>query len=176
MSRSIPRTGCGSRRRSRQRSGHGRPRKGIWDDTEQELRQFVQERERWLTEALRKRLVDVGRETLKAEQERFRLRLKEVERAMSENTIARLEKERDRLVEDLRQLTLIAIDRQQQEDRLRNLDAELERRSSHFTELLTRLQKEQERILTAVLPQRYDLRQTARVFPVAIEIRLPEAP
>jgi hypothetical protein len=94
---------------------------------------------------------------------------------MSENTIARLEKERDRLVEDLRQLTLIAIDRQQQEDRLRNLDAELERRSSHFTELLTRLQKEQERILTAVLPQRYDLRQTARVFPVAIEIRLPEA-
>jgi hypothetical protein len=127
-----------------------------------------------LTEALKKRLADASRETKKIEQERFRLRLKEVERAMSENTIAKIRKERDRLIEDLRQLTLIEIDRQQQEDRLRDLDAELERRSGHFSDLLARLQKEQDRILNAVLPLRYDLRQTARVFPVAIEIRFPE--
>ena len=55
---------------------------------------------------------------------------------MSENTIAKLEKERDHLIADLRQLTLIDIDRRVQEDRLRDLEAELQRRSSHFNELL----------------------------------------
>ena len=128
-----------------------------------------------LTEALKKRLEDVGRDAIKAEQERFRLRLKEVERAMSENTIAKLEKERGRLIADLRQLTLIDIDRRAQEDRLRDLDAELQRRSSHFQELLTRLKAEQDRVLSLVLPKRYQLRQSAQVFPVAVEIRLPES-
>ena len=126
---------------------------------------FVQSRAASLTEALKKRLEDVGGDAIKAEQERFRLRLKEVERAMSENTIAKLEKERDRLIADMRQLTLIDIDRRVQEDRLRDLEAELQRRSSHFNELLARLKAEQDRILSLVLPKRYQLRQSAQVFP-----------
>ena len=65
---------------------------------------------------------------------------------MSENTIAKLEKERDRLIEDMRQLSLIDIDRRAQEDRLRDLDAELQRRSTHFNELLTRLKSEQDEL------------------------------
>jgi hypothetical protein len=144
-----------------------------WEDAEPELRRFVRSREASLTEALKKRLEAVGVDAIKAEQERFRLRLKEVERAMSENTIAKLEKERDRLIADMRQLTLIDIDRRVQEDRLRDLEAELQRRSSHFNELLTRLKAEQDRILSLVLPKRYQLRQSAQVFPVAVEIRLP---
>jgi len=106
----------------------------------------------------------VGRDAIRTEQERFRLRLKEVERAMSENTISKLEKERDRLVADMRQLTLIDIDRRVQEDRLRDLEAELERRSNHFHELLARLKSEQDRLLSLVLPKRYQLRQSAQVF------------
>ena len=145
----------------------------IWEDAEPDLRTFVQSRAASLTEALKKRLEDVGRDAIKSEHERFRLRLKEVERAMSENTIAKLEKERDRLIADLRQLTLIDIDRRAQEDRLRDLDAELQRRSSHFKELLSRLRAEQDRVLSLVLPKRYQLRQFAQVFPVAVEIRLP---
>lgn len=147
----------------------------IWEDVEPDLRIFVNSRATSLTETLKTRLEDVGRDAIKAEQERFRLRLKEVERAMSENTIAKLEKERDRLVADLRQLTLIDIDRRVQEDRLRDLDAELQRRSSHFQELLIRLKAEQDRVLSLVLPKRYQLRQSAQVFPVAVEIRLPES-
>ena len=145
----------------------------IWEDAEPDLRTFVQSRAASLTEALKKRLEDAGEIAIKAEQERFRLRLKEVQRAMSENTIAKLEKERDRLVEDMRQLSLIDIDRRVQEDRLRDLEAELQRRSSHFNELLTRLKAEQDRVLSLVLPKRYQLRQSAQVFPVAVEIRLP---
>jgi superfamily II DNA or RNA helicase len=147
----------------------------VWEDAEPDLRTFVQSRATLLTEALKKRLEYVGRDAIKAEQERFRLRLKEVERAMSENTIAKLEKERNRLIEDLRQLTLIEIDRRVQEDRLRDLEAELQRRSSHFMELLTLLKAEQERVLSLVLPKRYQLRQSAQVFPVAVEIRFSES-
>jgi hypothetical protein len=147
----------------------------IWEDAEPDLRKFVQSRAASLTEALKKRIEDVGQDAIKAEQERFRLRLKEVQRAMSENTIAKLEKERDRLIEDMRQLSLIDIDRRVQEDRLRDLEAELQRRSSHFNELLARLKAEQDRVLSLVLPKRYQLRQSAQVFPVAVEIRLPES-
>jgi hypothetical protein len=128
-----------------------------------------------LTEALKSRLEYVGRDATKAEQDRFRLRLKEVERAMSENTIAKLEKERDRLIDDLRQLTLIEIDRRAQEDRLQDLEAELQRRSSHFMGLLSRLKTEQDRTLSHVLPKRYQLRHSAQVFPVAVEVRLPRS-
>jgi superfamily II DNA or RNA helicase len=147
----------------------------VWEDAEPDLRKFVQSRATSLTQALKQRLEDVGQDAIKGEQERFRVRLKEVQRAMSENTIAKLEKERDRLIEDMRQLSLIDIDRRVQEDRLRDLEAELQRRSSHFNELLVRLKAEQDRVLSLVLPKRYQLRQSAQVFPVAVEIRLPES-
>ena len=145
----------------------------IWEDAEPDLRTFVQSRASTLTAALKERLEAVHADAIKAEQERFKLRLKEVERAMSENTIAKLEKERDRLIEDMRQLSLLDIERRAQEDRLRDLETELQRRSSHFYDLLTRLKVEQDRVLSLVLPKRYQLRQSAQVFPVAVEIRLP---
>jgi hypothetical protein len=146
----------------------------IWEDIEPDLRQFVQNCATQVTEALRNRLKESGKAAIEQEKDRFRLRLKEVERAMSENTVAKLQKERDDLVADMRQLTLIDIDRRAQEDRLRDLDAELLRRSYHFKELLDRLKAEQERVIANVLPMRYQLRQNAQVFPVAIEITLPE--
>lgn len=146
----------------------------LWEDVEPQLRQFVQVCSVNLTDALRSHLQDAGKAAIETEKERFRLRLREVERAMSENTVAKLTKERNELVEDMRQLSLIDIDRREQEDRLRNLEAELLRRSVHFEELLARLKTEQERVITNVLPLRYELRQNAQVFPVAVEIRFPE--
>ncbi|MBS1830479.1 MAG: DNA helicase [Acidobacteria bacterium] len=145
----------------------------LWEDIEPDLRQFVQDCAGKLTEALRDRLKETGKTAIDEEKDRFRLRLREVEKAMSENTISKLEKERADLIADMRQLSLIDIDRRAQEDRLRDLDAELQRRSSHFKELLDRLKAEQERVISNVLPKRYQLRQAAQVFPVAIEIRLP---
>jgi hypothetical protein len=147
----------------------------LWVDVAADLQSFVRARAVVLTDALTKRLGSVGRDAIKEEREHFRIRFKEVERAMSENTVAKLERERDQLVGALRQLTLIDIDRSAQQDRLRDLDAELQRRSSHFTDLLARLKAEQQRVLDVVLPKRYQLRQSAQVFPVAVEIRLPGA-
>jgi hypothetical protein len=147
----------------------------IWQNIEPDLRRFIQDCATTLTEALRSRLKETGKVAIEEEKDRFRLRLRELEKAMSDNTIAKLQRERDDLVADMRQLTLIDIDRRAQEDRLRDLDAELLRRSSHFQELINRLKSEQERVISNVLPMRYQLRQNAQVFPVAIEIRLPEA-
>lgn len=147
----------------------------LWEDLEPELRQFVQDRATELTEALRDRMKETGKAAIEEEKDRFRQRLKEVERAMSENTVIKLQRERDDLVADMRQLSLIDIDRRAQEDRLRDLEAELQRRSFHFKDLLDQLKADQERVVTNVLPMRYQLRQSAQVFPVAIEIRLPEA-
>jgi superfamily II DNA or RNA helicase len=146
----------------------------IWEDIEPDLRQFVQDCATQLTTKLRDALKDAGKSAIEEERERFRVRLKEVEKAMSDNTISKIQKERDELIEKMRQLTLIDIDRRAQEDRLRDLEAELNRRSSHFHDLLDRLKADQERVVANVLPKRYQLRQSAQVFPVTVEIRLPE--
>jgi len=58
----------------------------LWEDIEPDLRQFVQDRATELTEALRNRMKETGKSAIEEEKDRFRLRLKEVERAMSENT------------------------------------------------------------------------------------------
>lgn len=147
----------------------------LWEEVEPDLREFVQTCSANLTDTLRSRLHERGAEAIEVEKSRFKQRLKEVDRAMSENTLVKLQKERDELIEDMRQLTLIDLDRREQEDRLRDLEAELQRRRDHFQGLLARLEMEQERVLTRVLPMRYQLHQNAQVFPVAVEIRLPEA-
>ena len=93
---------------------------------------------------------------------------------MRETTIQKIEKERDELLSDMQQLSLIPDERRAQEERLRNLDEELRRRKSHYQDLLDQLKREQVRVLEGILPKRYSLRGTAQVFPVTVEIRLPE--
>ena len=93
---------------------------------------------------------------------------------MRETTIQKIEKERDELLADMQQLSLIPDERRAQEERLRDLEDELRRRKSHYQDLLDQLKREQTRVLEGTLPKRYSLRGTAQVFPVTVEIRLPE--
>jgi hypothetical protein len=112
---------------------------------------------------------------LRAERERFRDRLKEVERAIQATTMAKLEKERDRLLAELRQTALFPELARETEQALRNLEDELRRRRHHYEELLAQLRAEQTRVIDRLVPQRYTLRGTVQVFPIAVEIRLPSA-
>jgi len=57
--------------------------------------------------------------------------------------------------------------------RLADLDAELVLRQSHYAQVQERLAVEAARTLEQVLPRRYALRGEARVYPIAVEIRLP---
>ena len=58
-------------------------------------------------------------------------------------------------------------------DRQVILQEELERRQKRFRELLELLKREQTRVLTRLLPLRFELASEARAFPISVEIRLP---
>jgi len=146
----------------------------IWNEIDGDLRVFTKKQAESLTAALQQVLGQAGKDALKDEKERFAHRLREVQRAMSETSIARLEKERDQLIQEMKQRSLLAERGREQEARLRNLEEELELRTRHYQELLDGLQVEQTRVLEQVLPRRYQLRNQAQVFPVAVGIRLPE--
>lgn len=139
--------------------------------------------EAWLTAAakecartVRKHLKEAGKQAIKEQKARFRHRLKEVEKAMRETTIARLERERDMLVARLRQTEMYDDMARARQAELRDLNEEIKRRRQHYQELLDTLHKEQTRVLDELLPRRYRLRGDVQVFPVAVEIRLPRDP
>ncbi len=127
-----------------------------------------------LTQQLETQLQAKRKVALKEETERFKSRLKEVEKAMKETSLEKIKKEVDELLADMQQLTFLPELRREQEERLRDLNKELELRLKHYQELLNFLQLEQSRVLEKILPKRYSLRGQAQVFPVTVEIRLPE--
>ena len=53
-------------------------------------------------------------------------------------------------------------------------EEELRRRRHHYEEICEQLQRERTRILERLLPARFALAGSPRVFPVAVEVRLPE--
>ena len=55
------------------------------------------------------------------------------------------------------------------------LEEERARRVAHYEDLREALERERVRVLDHMLPQRHALRGDARLFPVAVEIRLPQA-
>lgn len=89
--------------------------------------------------------------------------------------MTRLEREIDELRTQKRQGLLF--DQQQVFDKLdRDIEAkqeELKRRRHHYEELREQLSRERERIINHVIPNRYAMRGTPQVLPVAIEIVLP---
>ena len=53
-------------------------------------------------------------------------------------------------------------------------EEELGRRRHHYEEIREQLQRERTRILERLLPARFALAGSPQVFPVAVEVRLPE--
>lgn len=146
----------------------------LWDEISLDVRDVLKSLVREVTEVLETELQARRKVALKTEKERFKSRLKEVEKAMNETTIQKIEKERDQLLDDMQQLALFAEDRRKQEEKLRNLNEELELRRRHYQDLLDFLQIEESRVIEQMLPKRYKIRGTAQIFPVTVEFRLPE--
>jgi hypothetical protein len=126
-----------------------------------------------LTSRLQEQLQARGKEAQSEEKARFKSRIGEVERAMGETTLQKLEKERDDLLRNMQQLSLFAEESRAQEERLRDLEEELNRRRRHYQGLLEQLQAERSRVIERILPKRYSLRASAQIFPITVEIRLP---
>jgi len=65
----------------------------LWNDIEDDARKFVEESQKRLTSELGQRLVDAGKRVTAQESQRFEKRRKELEKAISDNQVAKLEKE-----------------------------------------------------------------------------------
>lgn len=146
----------------------------IWDEISFDVKDILKTLIKDLTDQLSDQLKVIKKTALKEEKERFKSRVQEVERAMKETTLQKLETERDQLLIDLQQLFLFPEYTRANEEKLRDLEDELKRRRHNYQELLDQLKAEQSRVIERILPKRYNLRSTAQVFPVTVEIRLPE--
>ena len=144
----------------------------LWDDIKPDVQAVLQHLMADLTRQVTEQLAQREQAALQDETQRFKHRLKEVERAMQETTLQKIEEERDKLLEDMQQLSILQENRRAQEEQLRNLDDELHRRRKHYQDLMDQLQKERDRVLNQILPKRHTLRGRAQVFPVAVEIRV----
>jgi hypothetical protein len=159
---------------ARDGSHHARARDFL-DEVMPDLRKFLVAHAKGLTAALQAQLELAGSQARKQEEERYRSRQGEVSSLIAENTLAKLEREIEKLKVERRQGLLFdeaarldAIDRSIEEKR-----EEIARRTRHYEEVREQLDRERERILKYLLPKRHAMSATAQVFPVSIELRLP---
>ncbi|MDA2923348.1 DISARM system SNF2-like helicase DrmD [Acidobacteria bacterium AH-259-L09] len=146
----------------------------LWDEVRLELRDFLKCHAEQVTGKVQQKLKQGKEQALKNEKDHFEARLKEVEAALKDTTRRKLEKERDTLLQKRRQLKLYVELTRAEEERLREIEDELQRRSSHYQDLLNYLREEQQRVIERLIPRRYEMRDQVRVFPIAVEIRLPQ--
>jgi SNF2-related domain/Helicase conserved C-terminal domain len=144
-----------------------------WDEIERDLGPALTTIAKDLGKRLREHIAAAGKRAIPEEKKRYQHRLNEVLAAMRETTLEKLEKERGKLLDRQKQLSLLPDETRALAAKLENLEDELHRRKTHYEQLLRTLEADQERVLTRMLPRRFALHGEAQVFPVAIEIRLP---
>ncbi|MFZ4629149.1 MAG: DISARM system SNF2-like helicase DrmD [Blastocatellia bacterium] len=149
--------------------------RAIIDDVEPELKAQITSHAATLTKALQEQLSETGRAARIDEEQRYRSRQGEISKLISENTLAKLEREIGELKVERMQGRLFDVEQRLDEiDRsIEEKQAEIERRTRHYTEVRDQLERERERVLRFLLPKRHAMSGPAQVFPVSIEVRLP---
>lgn len=149
--------------------------RAIWDDVDSDLRTWINTYRAQLATTISAELKTAGAEAMAHEKEAFERRINEVAALQKNQSIDKLKREIEERRSASLQYSLLEDANDRAERELRDLQDELKRRQGQFGDLLQRLKDEKERILQLVLPNRFKLRGGAQVFPVTIEIRLPEA-
>jgi superfamily II DNA or RNA helicase/predicted nucleotidyltransferase len=145
----------------------------LWDEFEDDIKKQVKSLQKKLTHALKQRLQISGAKSQQTEQKRFQIREKELTEALKDNKIDKMQKEAKALEQKIIEKPyLFAEMTREEQKKLSDLEAEIDLRKGHYESVLERLQAEKQRTLELILPKRYTLRQEARVYPIAIEIRL----
>lgn len=145
----------------------------LWSRVSFDVRDLLRGHADRLTEAVEREVETERDRALEDAKERFKARRQEVQQAMRATTLARLEREREQLLQDLDQMQLFPEDLRRKQAELQDLEEELQRRRGHYQDLLIRLEREQDRVISQTLPRRFRLHGNVQVFPVGIEIRLP---
>jgi hypothetical protein len=156
-------------------NGHLRSAQELFEEIEPELKAYLRKHAAGLTSNLKGQLEADGEQARKQEIERYSSRQGEVSALITENTLAKLEREIEKLKKDRDQGMLFEeTDRLEQIDRsIEEKKVEISRRARNIEEVRVQLDRERERILKHLLPRRNALSGEAQVFPVCIEIRFP---
>ena len=125
-----------------------------------------------MTARLRDALVKSHEQARKQEDERYKSRHGEVSALIVENTLAKLEREIEKLQRE-RQQGLLFEDVAKLDDLIVDKQSEITRRRRHYEEVRDQLDRERKRILDHLLPKRHKMTGDAQAFPVGVEIRLP---
>ena len=150
----------------------------ILEDASPALRNRLNACKDELTVRLRQQLQADGSAAREREDERYRQRQGELSALIEQSTLARLSREIEQLSLKKRQGGLFDEDERlaEIEQSIQEKEEELKRRRRHYEEIRAQLQRERTRILEHLLPARFTLAGDAQVFPVAVEVRLPEGP
>jgi hypothetical protein len=156
-------------------NGHLQRAHELFDEIEPELKSYLRRHAEILTSNLKLQLEADVEQARKQEIERYSSRQGEVSALITENTLAKLEREVQKLKKERDQgLLFDEVDRLEQIDRsIEEKKEEIARRTRHYEEVRIQLDRERERILKHLLPRRYALSGDAQVFPVCMEIRFP---
>jgi hypothetical protein len=155
--------------------GGAQAARDLWDDVDDDVRHWLTDHRTQLTDTLTRELKSAGDEAAAHEKEAFERRITEVSNLQRNQSIEKLKREIEEKRSAALQYSLLEDADERAARELRDLQDELKRRQGQFGDLLERLKQEKERILQYVVPNRFTLRSSAQVFPVTIEIRLPEA-
>lgn len=148
----------------------------LMEDVEPDLKRFLASHAESLTDTLRDELEAAGVHARSQEEERSRSRQGEVSNLIAENTLAKLGREIEKLKTERRQGLLFDEDARLDviDQSIEEKHTEIARRTRHYEEVRDQLDRERKRILGDLLPRRHAMSGLAQVFPVSIEVRLPE--
>ncbi len=146
--------------------------RSIWDSVDQALKAFIARRQKARTAELKQRLAIAGERVTSFEKERFQKRRRELDKAVSDNQLLRLEQEIAAYLGRRQQYLFAELDEEERRS-LADKEAELALRRQHYETVIHRLSEEEKRTVDRILPARYCLRGQAHVYPVAVEIRVP---
>lgn len=146
----------------------------IWEEFETDCRKLLKTHQTSLNETLESHLTQQRAEMEKREKEAFQSRIGEVSALKGSQSVEKLRREVDEWKQQAMQSDMFDNVNEIASTKIRDLEDEIKRRTRHFDDLLERLKMEQERVLKKVVPNRYRQRGSSQVFPVTVEIRLPE--
>ena len=142
------------------------------DDVAKDLKRSIKTLQSDLQTHIERRMAEARIAVQQLETERFDRRISEIQKER-ENTAKQVAREAEKKRAALEQGILFQNMRRDIEKQLAELEAEVTLRRQQYNRWLGTMRDEKKRVLDQVLPKRYALRGEARVYPIAIEIRLP---
>ena len=152
---------------------HGRARL-VLENLQLDIRRVLGEHSILLNEAVTSVQSVELNHRLAEETEAFENRIREVREAKKKTTVESLKKELRAIKEDLQQRLLLDEMEAVRRSRASELEEEITRREQHYDALASHLTAEKERVLDTVLPKRHAVAGSVQVYPVAVELVLPE--